>query len=326
MKQNNKRQPDKRQTSNREMKSTVFTTFFGDPENAAKLYTALEGVPAKPEDIEYTTLEGVLFLVRKNDMAFTVKNRVLVISEHQSTVNSNMPLRDVIYYGRTMEQLLEAVDIYRRKIIPIPTPEFFIFYNGNEKYPPEKILKLSDSYIEKTNTPMLELLVKVININLPVGHDILVKCRPLYEYSWFVQKVKEYTEQLSDRDLAVEQAIRDCIRAGIFSDFVRRHGSEAVNMLFTQFNLEDAKKIWREEAFEDGEEAGIEKGIRFALFKQIQRKLQKGKTVEQIAEELEEPLENILQICATIQEHGLEADVRVIYDCLYTAPSTEENL
>ena len=108
---------------------------------------------------------------------------------------------------------------------------------------------------------MLELLVKVININLPVGHDILEKCRPLYEYSWFVQKVKEYIEQLSDRDAAIEQAIRDCIRAGIFRDFVRRHGSEVVNMLFTQFNMEDAKKIWQEEAYEDGEEAGIQKGI-----------------------------------------------------------------
>ena len=91
MKQSNKRQPNKRQASNRKVKSTVFTTFFSDPENAAKLYTALDGIPAEPEDIEYTTLEGVLFLARKNDMAFMVKNRVLVISEHQSTVTITCP-------------------------------------------------------------------------------------------------------------------------------------------------------------------------------------------------------------------------------------------
>ena len=177
---------------------------------------------------------------------------------------------------------------------------------------------------------MLELFVKVININLPVGHDILKECQPLYEYSWFVQKVKEYTKKLPDRDAAIEQAIRDCIRAGIFKEFVRRHGTEAVNMLFTQFNLEDAKKIWQEEAYEDGEEAGIQKGIRqgekLTLLKLIQRKLQKGKTAEQIAEELEEPLENIMQVCAAIEEHGLDVDVRVIYDCLYAVQSTEENL
>ena len=100
-------------------------------------------------------------------------------------------------------------------------------------------------------------------------------------------------------------------------------------MLFTQFNLEDAKKIWQEEAYEDGEEAGMQRGIqqgeKFALLKQIQRKLQKGKTAEQIAEELEEPLENIMQICVAIEELGLDVDVRVIYDSLYTTQATEEN-
>ncbi len=30
---------------------------------------------------------------------------------------------------------------------------------------------------------MLELNVKVININLPIHHEILNKCKPLYEYS-----------------------------------------------------------------------------------------------------------------------------------------------
>lgn len=306
---------NERQTSNREVKSSVFTAYFSDPENAAQLYTALEGIPAAPEDIEYTTLEGVLFLARKNDMAFTVKNRVLVISEHQSTVNDNMPLRDIIYYGRTMERLLEAVDIYRSRVIPIPTPEFFVFYNGSQNYPHEKILKLSDSFIEKTNTPMLELLVKVININLPVGHTILEKCRPLYEYSWFIQKVKEYTKRKTDRDAAIEQAIRDCIHTGIFKEFVQRHGSEVVNMIFTQFNLEDAKKIWHEEAVEEG----IEQGEKYSLLRLVQLKLKKGKSPAQIAEELEEPLESIMQICSVIEGQGIDTEVQKLYECIYNS-------
>lgn len=32
-------------------------------------------------------------------------------------------------------------------------------------------------------------------------------------------------------------------------------------MLFTQFNLEDAKKVWYREAFEDGEERGLATGL-----------------------------------------------------------------
>lgn len=298
--------------SNRELKSSVFTTYFSDPKNAAQLYTALEGVPAKPEDIKYTTLEGVLFMARKNDMAFTVKDKVLVISEHQSTVNNNMPLRDVIYYGRTMERLLKTDAIYHRKQLFIPTPEFYVFYNGDEPFPEEKILKLSDAYLEKTNTPMLELLVKVININLPAGHAILEQCRPLYEYSWFIQKIKDYTRQKHNRDMAVNLAIQDCMEAGIFADFVREHGSEAVNMLFTQFNWEDAKRVWCREAFEDGEE----QGQILKLIDQICRKLRKGKTPETIAEELEESFEIVERICVAVNKCGPEADSLAIYEQL----------
>ena len=309
---------NEKQSSNREVKSSVFTTYFSEPENAAQLYSALRGSPASPEDIEYTTLEGVLFLARKNDLAFTVKNRVLVISEHQSTVNNNMPLRDIIYYGRTMERVLKAVDIYRSKVISIPTPEFFVFYNGSQSYPPEKILKLSDSYIEKTNTPMLELLVKVININLPAGHSILERCKPLYEYSWFIQKVKEYTQKGLGRDTAITFAIQECIKTGIFANFVQKYGSEAVNMLFTQFNLEDAKKIWYEEAFEDGEERGLitgrSQGGNIKLIDMVCQKLRKRKTLKTIAEELEEPLENVERICAAVEKCGLEANAIEIYE------------
>ena len=114
--------------ANREVKSSAFPTLFGTPENAAKLYAALdEQESVSPEDIVFQTLSGVLFMARKNDLAFTAKNKVLVISEHQSTLNANMPLRDAIYYGRTMEKMIEPKALYRTSQIPIPTPEFFVF-------------------------------------------------------------------------------------------------------------------------------------------------------------------------------------------------------
>lgn len=54
---------------------------------------------------------------------------------------------------------MEAEAIYRRKLINLPTPEFYVFDNGNEPFPAEKILILSDAYLEKTDHPMLELNV-----------------------------------------------------------------------------------------------------------------------------------------------------------------------
>jgi len=92
-----------------------------------------------------------------------------------------MPLRSAIYFGRTIEKIIEPKVLYRSGLIKIPTPEFFVFYNGEKPYPDKKILKLSDSYLEKSSDPMLELSVKVININLPRENPILAQCRPLYD-------------------------------------------------------------------------------------------------------------------------------------------------
>ncbi|MEW4410978.1 hypothetical protein [Clostridium sp. AN503] len=238
--------------TNREVKSSAFTAFFSDPANAAKLYAALDDQKAvSAEDIIFQTLNGVLFMARKNDMAFTVNNKVLVISEHQSTLNANMPLRDAIYYGRTMEKLIEPRALYRTGQIPIPTPEFFVFYNGTDNFPAEKILKLSDAYLEKTDSPMLELKVRIININLPVNHPILERCRPLYEYSFFIQKIRDYIDSGKSRDEAIIQAMKDCEQEGIMAEFLREHGTEAVNMLFTEFNVEDALEV----RFGEGQES-----------------------------------------------------------------------
>ncbi len=57
-----------KETTNREVKSSAFATLFGQAGNAAKLYAALNEEIASPEDIEFTTLQGVLFMVRKNEV------------------------------------------------------------------------------------------------------------------------------------------------------------------------------------------------------------------------------------------------------------------
>ncbi len=107
---------------------------------------------------------------------------------------------------------------------------------------------------------MLELKVKVINVNLPVNHPLLENCRPMYEYSWFIQHIRNHTAEGKSLDEAITQAIRDCEREGILVDFLREHGSEVVNMLFTEFNMDDALRVRGEERFEEGLEQGRERG------------------------------------------------------------------
>lgn len=313
----NKNPQETQDQSNREWKSSAFTTYFGTTERAAELYRALEQTEdVGPEDISFATLQGVLFMVRKNDMAFTVGKKILVIGEHQSTVNANMPLRSAIYYGRTMERLVPSKDIYKTGRIPIPTPEFFVFYNGQAPRPVEEILRLSDSYLEKTDAPMLELQVKVININLSAGHPILQRSRSMYEYSWFIQKIRELQKPGVSRDEAIRQAIKISLDAGIMVDFIKEHGSEVENMLFTEFNVDDALEVRYEEGMEKGLEKGMEKGEHTKLIQQVLRKLEKGKLPAEIAEDLDEDAAMIQQICQAAGQCGSEPNVEQIYQMI----------
>lgn len=278
-------------TTNKEFKSSAFTAYFSIPENAADLYRSLDhATNIQPEDIEFTTLEGVLYMARKNDLAFTACKKVLVIGEHQSTLNLNMPLRSAIYYGRTMERLIPPRDVYRTRILPVPTPEFYVFYNGIRQQPAEQILKLSDSYLEKTDSPMLELKVKMININPSAMHPILEDSRCLYEYSAFIQKIRNYLGNGRQRDQAIKHAMRDCLSEGIMTDFIHSHGSEVINMLFTEFNMEDALEIRGEEQFAEGRASGLAEGKASGKADEIRiirRKFLKGLSAKETANLLE---------------------------------------
>lgn len=163
-----------------------------------------------------------------------------------------------------MEKLLSPRSIYKTGLIQIPTPEFYTFYNGLKSQPPEKIfriLRLSDAYLEKTDTPMLQLVVKMININPSVRHPILEKCHTLNEYTQFIQMVRDHVAGEQNRDAAIASAMETCVRQGIMVDFIRKYGSEVRNMLFTEFNLEDALEVCGEENFERGVRQGVQQGI-----------------------------------------------------------------
>ncbi len=87
---------------------------------------------------------------------------------------------------------------------------------------------------------------------------------------------------------------------GIMTDFIRRHGSEVRNMLFGEFNLEDAREVWEEEAREEGGD--------YVLVQLVSRKLRKGKGLEDIADELETEVGKIREICEAAEPFAPDYD------------------
>ena len=107
---------------------------------------------------------------------------------------------------------------------------------------------------------MLELKVKIININLPEKHPLLAECRPIYEYSWLIQEIKRGIADGLRRDEAIIQGIKAAKKEGILVKLLKEHGTEVSNMIFTQFNMEDALEVRGEEKYQEGLEAGLAKG------------------------------------------------------------------
>ena len=67
-------------------------------------------------------------------------------------------------------------------------------------------------------------------------------CRPLMEYSYFVQKVKRYSENL-ERDAAIELAVDECIKENILKDILIKNRAEVVDMLLTEYDEEKRIRI-----------------------------------------------------------------------------------
>ena len=224
---------------------------------------------------------------------------MIVFGEHQSTVNENMPLRSLLYIGRAYERLVPPRSRYKKKIVFLPTPEFYTFYNGKEKWEKEKELRLSDAYIVKDGEPSLELKVKVINIRPEEHHEILEKCQVLKEYSQFMEIVQNY--QISGEEEPYKKAIKECIEKGILADYLMRKGSEVVNMLLDEYDYETDIEVQREEAREQGREEGRKQGTLQKTCALIRKKLEKGKTISEIADDLEDTEENIAHLIEEFQ-------------------------
>lgn len=249
--------------ANRKYKDSVFVDLFYEDESAEAneiaLYNALHDEPL-PEgtEIRKFRVDDILYMNFRNDISFGVGGKLLVFGEHQSTINENMPLRSLMYIGRAFEQLVPIAQRYKRHRVMLPKPEFYTFYNGEEPWTKEKIMHLSDSYKTSDGEIMLDLAVKVININSTEQHEILKKCPILAEYSQFVDVVRKH--QKSGEEHAFQNAVAECIEHGILVDYLQKKGSEAVNMLIAEYDYDMDIKVQREEAKEEGIALGEKRG------------------------------------------------------------------
>ena len=242
----------------RNYKDTVFRMLFNDKENLLSLYNALNRTKYTDTDgLEITTLENAVYMNYKNDISFVFDFR-LMIYEHQSTVNPNMPLRDLIYVTRVLQGRIRSEKLYGKSLIKIPAPKFIVFYNGVDFQPEQQILRLSEAFEKHQEEPALELTVSVYNINLGHNTELLEACHQLKEYAQYVEQVRIFAKRMPFPE-AVECAVDYCIEKGVLADFLSKNRAEAIAVSIFEFDEEKFLKSEREESKKEGQKEGEEK-------------------------------------------------------------------
>ena len=280
----------------RSYKDRLFRMVFREKKELLGLYNAVNGTSyTDPEALTVVTLENAIYMNMKNDLA-VVMDFYMDLYEHQSTYNPNIPLRNLHYVAKELRSWSGGRTIYGRQLVRIPTPRFFVFYNGRDMQPERQVLKLSDAFINPEEDPALELKVVMLNINLGRNKELMEQCHTLLEYAQFVDRLRTYEKSMG-REEAVKHTVDTCIREGI----LRQLGQQS---------------------YEEGVAAGIEQGRTEGrlvgeeqlLFRLICTKLKKGKTPEVIAEELEEDVSRVEQICEKAKSFAPEYDWKKVYE------------
>ena len=242
-------------------KDRLFRFLFGSMEvkdNIISLYNAINNTAYTVDDItQITTLDDVIYIKMKNDVSLLIDDN-LTLWEQQSSFNPNMPLTRLMYLGNLYQSHINDNDknIYSSKLVSIPTPQYIVFYNGNKDTEPITKLKLSDAFINKSDSNDFEWTATMYNLNKG-NEDILNKCKPLSDYVKFISYIKEYQGMGLAVKEAVDNTINRCIKEGIMSEFLVHHKGQVADMVLTEFDEEKYIKLFKAEGFDEGLERGL---------------------------------------------------------------------
>lgn len=279
--------------SNAQYRNSLFCSYFNEPSRLLSLCNAVLGKNySNSSELEITTLEGIFFDNRKNDISCRIRDNFLVLFEHQSTVNPNMPFRCLSYVAELMNTLVKNKRrLYRNSLIRFPSPKFFVLYDGDNAEPLKKIMRLSEAFDDSDSS--LELIVTAFNINFALHSPILKKCSYLNDYSALVGEVKKgIAAGLARRD-AIIRAVKICIDKGIMKGYLENHSEEVFTMLALEWDFNEAMAARHDDGFDKG---------RISEKEAIATKmLHKDQSFDEIHELTDLPIERIKELSSKIR-------------------------
>ena len=100
--------------------------------------------------------------------------------------------------------------------------------------------------------------MQVLNINTDKANKILTACKPLEEYSLFVEEVRNQIQLNPENGFT--NAVKMCIEKGILKEYLQRKSREVINMLVAEYDYDTDIAVQREESLRIGIEQGFSDG------------------------------------------------------------------
>ena len=130
----------------------------------------------------------------------------------------------------------------------------------------------------------LELTARVLNINKGHNQAAVQQSDELDGYVALVDEIRKNKDSGMTLEEAVAKAVRDCADRNVLTNFLEKYGSEVVNMLYAEFNVEEYGATRHEEGILDG------------LLKAAKSMLQEGDPPEKVSRCTGVPLERVYQL------------------------------
>ena len=256
--------PKESANQKRDYNSSLFVNMFGRNVNAKEyflsLYNAIHDTDFKIGEVQIkpVTLENVVYNNIENDVSMEINDSIVVLAEHQSTINNNMPFRCLEYLVAHYNRFFTDNDKYNTKEIKLPRPECYVFYNGDDAFPQEKIMRLSDAFkaIRQTSSLKdmpeslsLDLSVKIYNINKNAKHPILQKCEALLAYSNFTEYAR--IGKRNGEKNPPKYALNKCRQGNLLAEYFNNLTTEEQSMIFGDWDQEKFIEVQKKIAAED---------------------------------------------------------------------------
>ena len=283
--------PKESTNQKRDYKSSLFVNMFGRNVNAKEhflsLYNAIHDTNFKIGEVEIkpVTLENVVY----------------------NNIDNNMPFRCLEYLVAHYNRFFTDNDKYNTKEIKLPRPECYVFYNGDDAFPQEKIMRLSDAFkkIKRTTSLKdlpeslsLDLSVKIYNINKEANHPILQKCEALLAYSNFTEYAR--IGKRNGEKNPPKYALDKCKHENLLTEYFNNLSKEEQSMIFGEWDQEKFIEVQKKIAAEDATEA-----TKIANAKNLLR-MNLG-SVEQISQAVSLPLDQVLALKEELNHENIVA-------------------